>query len=363
MFALEHDLDDGEPQVNKATPLGGGMTFAALGCMAAFVASLVAQHLLANTSRVESLVPATLPAIFEVGSMTPAALVTPSTLMPSVDSGLYLQLETFGTTCSTLKWNASGLLYDATMQYSRQPDASTGKTVHTFACSDCTLGPLSSLLLQLNVACRSTMLTAVAVNVEDGLDVAQYAISMPGDANVAAIALDPTFTHMQDNIARKEMRGLALDPQAAVYSLQDDVIDELQVVISLAVTRDYVMLQIDQITSTVQLLSNIIGLSGIIGGFALLFRHAETALEDGIRQYLGNALTLGLHNGKKKQPSPKSRRSCCCCCRASQPVHDVQGMQIVQIVHHGGVATQGVGLTTTAIPTVDECNENPVSSA
>jgi hypothetical protein len=165
LHSLHHAVADGASPVKRRTPFGGALSVFVSGSVAVGVVALLIHYQLANTLKVQSILPAPLP-LHDAFATTPAyALPQPLPYAPNTTAGLTVDVAVQGRGCDTAAFAAGSLLGGA-FQRATTLDAATLAAVHHFACPDCAFGPLSQLTVRLPGHCQSIRITAAVVGAQ-----------------------------------------------------------------------------------------------------------------------------------------------------------------------------------------------------
>ena len=290
-FPMAAPVPKGKSPVNLPSPLGGVVT--AVGGIVLVLAAVVL-ILLRNADNVDS---ATSLLVLRPDVVLPAAapFATPAvTLATRSVSGLQVYATVSGEpgACGApLEWSAGSLLsgtwaLDATPVC---PGAPLGVTQLRFSCAGCVPGPSSALAFSLHHSCQSVLLEVGAIGADGTLSAyslptnmtaahggARFAganwtfftflalvnSSVPRPASSRGLMLvDSTSTSVGSSETGSAPRTLSLVPNSAAVSIS--VVFELQPI--------YALTMLSEKTSLVQLIANLIGLSGIFSIFGTLY--------------------------------------------------------------------------------------------
>ena len=284
-YSMARGVPEGKSPVNQSSTVGGTVTLLALGVIAAMAASLVVQFAINNTLVSQSILPAGLPKQQEFAPLATTRLAggVPSPIAPDLATGFLVEVVAMGPQCATFNWSAAALVA-GNFTLTTRVDTPTARTSHVLACPDCAFGPLSDLTLLVQGSCQSLEVTTVTVGIEGGTKATRYSLgratpsytSSQGWLVAATLPLSPRLAVLHDEVASVTTRALtheAAVPEQTFWSAPltgDD--PRITITVNLPAAVDYVAIQVLPIVKPTQLASSIIGLSGLLGAFAIAFR-------------------------------------------------------------------------------------------
>ena len=283
LFAMRHNLGEGDSPVYHRTTLGGGLSSIAVGTVVALAAVLLVQYREGSTLVQQSTLPATPQALTAVAAMPPALVGNPHPLLPPLTTGVTVLLQTQGAVCNAPLTVTPFSLMGGEFMASTSEDPIAKFTNITLQCAECAFGPMSRLFITLNGACQAVRVTVGSVSVSNTLSVATTLLTLESRNSSeasrwiqsATIPMLPRIAVIQDTITNEAQRGIIVQPQPADVKTGPDLPDVVTIEILFATDADYVHVQVMPLVSATQLLSSIIGLSGLLGGFATLFGLVE----------------------------------------------------------------------------------------
>jgi hypothetical protein len=342
-FSEARAIKDGEPRIKRASSLGGVLTIAAYGAMAAVAATLVVQYANGNFIVLSSVLPVSPAALAGVAPLPHRTRVLtgpgrPPELPPTFASGLLVRISAQGLACvnATSNVNGSSGLSEGSWDVYSLAEASSELHTFDFVCAACTFGPLSLLEVSLDGRCQTMAVVVAAVGAQGGVTLYSFAAAgSPSNNSYLAdfsLAAPPTLDVLYDTaVLRESVRGLLLVSASADELVPVAVPPEsVRVRVSLASDGSLVQTRVDAVLSLAQLLSSITGLAGLLGLFATAFTFAD-----------GNRPLF------RKVVAQCQVRCCCCCfcCRGAregaEARHPAPGMTT-----KGGTVTELAPLLT-----------------
>jgi hypothetical protein len=291
--ARAHDVGKRESPVNLPTSVGGGISVLFLGAFLAFSVMLVEQFAKANT--ITSLASLELTA-FEINAISAyPAFVSDDDLLDGLfpgggaRAGLVVAVRTAGAQCAAALPNgtAAFLARGAWEPTKSTASRATGAAVHVLRCPACVMDALSELTLQFHSSCASVHVAALAVGGWGTLSLASFAAS-----NVSAVAATLTvssqsvldFVSGADPEATgyptggRSTRGLflsalsvdALEPCNATAAALGEA-PPLRLRLRLPGAPLFSRYTMNPSMTVLQLLSNLVGNLGVVGGAAVAF--------------------------------------------------------------------------------------------
>jgi hypothetical protein len=311
-FSEARAIKSGEPRVKRASALGGVLTLAAFGTMAAIASALIIQYARGNFIVLSSSLPASTTALAGVDALPfrsrerdgPA---TPPELPVQFTSGLLVRLSAQGSACGDLSSNTNTSGLDGgSWSVSGSSDERSNSHVFDLTCGACTFGALSLIDVSFDGRCQTVTVLVAAVGAQG--EVTLYSFAAAGAPkerqylSELSLSVPPTLDVLLDTAVLHTLtRGLLLVGASSDNPLIVDAAPAaVRVRVSLASGGSLVQTRVDPIVSRAQLFSSITGLAGLLGIFATAFTFA-----DGNRA-LFRRLVVGC-----------SAR--CCCCRRSSP--------------------------------------------
>ncbi len=300
-FSLRPPLHDGEGPFQRPTPLGGVFTLMGVLTLCTYALYMILEWQLNNT-----LVQRSLSTLGDgwadtllVGAAWVAAPAAPS-------SPLVLRVLVDGEPgrCNApLEWSGVGLAPGSSgwRLLSTPSVGGSGVAAHTFSCAGCVLTPAAALSVSLHYSCQSLLLEATAgAPAEDGSGGSTgggpkpVAVSaVPGALlSTAAWTLTPLLSVVSNNITGRAFVGYSLTGSAVSSSFAQlaapsgdaallSVLPTTSVVrlsVALPLQPVYTQVSLSQRVPWTQLLANIVGLTGVVGFFGMLYGQFEKRL-------------------------------------------------------------------------------------
>jgi hypothetical protein len=240
---------------------------------------------------------------------------TPSTQLPLfVFSGVGLQVRVQGPGCQTMNWTSSSILTvgsDKGFNATSEIDDATGATTHTLTCTACVFTPLSAVVMILDASCQFVLVHASAV--AGNGDVVLHTVPFTSGIQVrrsandtqlahASLSLTPLMEIFSDVTDGQSWRGYELTVQNVAMTYSNGPPDAVVITIALAASPFYMLVTYTHLQSTLQLLSSIIGLMGIVTMFANAFMLLEFTMSPSGRILLRNTIrALGFMRKSQRQ--------------------------------------------------------------
>jgi hypothetical protein len=302
-FDVKHSYADREVIRARKTKLGGGCTLLALGTIAALALSIVVQRRADNTLVQSSLLPLDASTALGARALFPAR-APPVDALPFALEGVTLLVaaqrgtssnasENFeGCTPTFADFNANavqGTSFGTSRVFSASTSASASSraptTVSWITCPDCLFTSVSRLELALPYACQALMLGIVTTDVFGVATLqAQAALARQGVAYSALRwAVTPLLQRLDDVVNSQTRRGhvaftSALDATEVSVTATSVLVPNaaaVRVSISLSASQLYAYILATEKQTTLQLVSSLVGLLGILGAFATAFKVVE----------------------------------------------------------------------------------------
>ena len=290
--ALAHDVGKKESPINLPTPMGGALSVMFLGVFLAFCVMLVQQFALANTITVLTSLELTAFESSQIFSY-PTFLNDDATLDPlfpgGAAAGLTLAVRTAGPRCASVLANgttaylAQGVWEPTVSTF----NATTGASVHVLRCPQCMVDALSELELLFDATCGSLEVTALTVGGWGTLSMAAFSAT---NVSSATATLTISAQSVLDFVA-------GADPESTGYPtggrsarglfLSAINVDELRPYNATATAMGHappvrLLLRVPAAPlfsrytmnpnlTVLQLLSNLVGNLGVVGGAAVAF--------------------------------------------------------------------------------------------
>ncbi len=338
--AMAHDVGKKESPVNLPTAMGGGISVLFLGAFLAFSVMLIEQFAKANTITALASLELTafeINAIYQYPSFT-SEDDTFDGLLPGggARAGLVVAVRTAGPQCAavlpngTTSFLARGAWEPTKSTFSR----ASGAAVHVLRCPSCVMDALSELNLQFHPTCASVHLTALTVGGWGTLSLASFSAS-----NVSAVAAtltmsaqsvldfvsgaDPEATGFP--VGGRSARGLflsafsvdTLEPYNATAAALGQA-PPLRLKLRLPGAPLFSRYTMNPSMTILQLLSNLVGNLGVVGGAAVAFslwltlqgifekRAARVRSEAGKAAGEGERREEGMEDALEGKPDPDS---------------------------------------------------------
>lgn len=322
-FGLEHDVDEGQSPVMRNTAAGGAVTVLAMGTIAAMAAALAADYSVNNRDFQQ---PVFAPVTQDYADIAPTLAAVPH--WSGVTSGVRIDVHAMGPLCAAASWappsflGGSGFVYNVTMA------DDTAHAHHVFDCPDCAFADISTFDVAFDASCQTLLVHAFAVNTAGEVTAASFAASSacPNALDScprmtsAAVALRLTLDVLDDAVSGQATRGYLVSPTTAVPPANADS-SVVVLRIALPLNPFYVVKQVEQQQTLVELASNIIGLAGLLGGFGWTLSQAESHLPKvspalarasaAVRSSLSCRCTCKTRAGRARCAGC-SRPPCCC---------------------------------------------------
>lgn len=290
--AMAHDVEKKESPINLPTPMGGALSVLFLGVFIAFCVMLVQQFALANTITVLTSLELTAFESSQIFSY-PTFLnddATLDSLFPGgAAAGLTLAVRTAGPRCASVLANGTTayLAQGAWEPTVSTFNATTGASVHVLRCPKCMVDALSELELLFDATCGSLEVTALTVGGWGTLSMAAFSAT---NVSSATATLTISAQSVLDFVA-------GADPESTGYPtggrsarglfLSAINVDELRPYNATATAMGHappvrLLLRIPAAPlfsrytmnpnlTVLQLLSNLVGNLGVVGGAAVAF--------------------------------------------------------------------------------------------
>ena len=280
-FALSHTVDDGHSPIKNRTGLGGTCTL-----FAATTISVIAIVLILMRNNDNILKQASLSVLDNEALQS---LETATWAETAGLSGFQLYLTIQGeSVSSTSNCTAPMSIFDSGLKngkwiFSTRSNVCDGKDVSllTFSCSDCIFSPTSLLQLIFPYSCQSILVDAIAIDASGSV----RTIHMPSSEEMGVSFLTslswelaPLLSIQNDNFTNQRTKGYQLVglTSSSTFETSATLIkpaeSTIQVNFKLTLQSFYSITTLSEKISKLQLLSSIIGLSGIFSAFGLLFQ-------------------------------------------------------------------------------------------
>jgi hypothetical protein len=323
-FELRHSYADRETIQARKTKLGGGCTLLALGTIIALALSIVLQRSANNTLVQSSLLPLDAIAAVDAQTLSPTLGTTSvvSELLSSNSLPFALQgitvlvaaqsgamISGSEPTCAPFATTSVSGLNFGSSRTGHVWNNATATTVTWISCAECIFSSSSELSFTVDFACQSFLLGVLTTDVFGSVVLQAQAVLAQQGAAYKSIAwhVTPLLQRLDDAVRSISSRGhVAFTSAAQVTTTLLTATTALvpnsaavQVSVSLAASQLYASVQATQKQTIVQLVSSLVGLFGILGAFATLFKIVER---------IGKA-TQWCACKKKKSPLPLSSPS------------------------------------------------------
>lgn len=212
-------------------------------------------------------------------------------------SGVEMRMSTLGADCAApLSYASEALLAGAFALRNTEANNETQRYDHVFECSTCGFGPLSLLTVTFPVACQMFIMTAASIGATGDVYVASTVAVNPSKVDSAAgtilvgvnVTLQPQLEVFLDTVAGVSNRGYAVFSATASIAVVDSSSlakppDSVTLVFDWGARNVYTATNVVPIMSAYQLVSSIVGLFGIYGGFGLILQLLRTYRREEIR--------------------------------------------------------------------------------
>ena len=282
VYALAHDVDEGEHPIKQRTNLGGAFSLLATGAFICIAIYLGIDYYVDNALLTSSLLPAELPILLGYASV-PAHRVESRSLPPFFDRGYARGLEihvfTHGPKCGDPTLQVSALLSGNFSSSVDSMNATTASFEHSFVCLDCSFGPLSSASITYDSSCQAFHVIVALVGATGSESLASFRVADSSSVNVLSsvdIRVFPQLQLFNDTTARPlvSKRGYIIgDASLSISTVHPSVSTQLATVLNLdlSVGNAYTLMTVLPIRTAAQLLSSIIGLVGLFSAFGIGF--------------------------------------------------------------------------------------------
>lgn len=282
LFSLHHYVDDGSVLVKRRTSVGGALSILAIGVIACAIVVLILEFCLSNSVTSSALLPAELPTLQRYASSSTANEIASasmlSSLLPPISRGLLIVATAYGSGCHAPVFSSSALLAGK-FEIKALPD-NVSKSELVIACADCVLGPLSSITIVYPPTCQTFLVTATSVGATGGISLtsiqvpasdAEMTTTYSRQLSTALLSFEPHLEVVEDARVGSVTRGYTLG-DASTYEERDAEPMSTIVSIDLAADSTYTLITITYVRTWAQLLSSIVGLSGLLGLFGCVYR-------------------------------------------------------------------------------------------
>ena len=312
-YALRHKVDEGFHPIKIKTALGGAVTAVALGAIICVSISLGIDYLYANVLTSISLLPAELPTLLllsNTGMHSVESKDIPPILDGAVSRGFEVRVSSHGPQCGDPAFTSRALIAGNFSVRAMPTDRATASNEISFFCEDCAFGPLSSVSIVFPPACQTFRITALTIGATGSISISTVTVSAKQDISTTdsfletvSIVLQPQLEYVTDTtvIPPTHQRGyiIALTSVDKVMSTDPEA---TTLDIDLAVSSTYSHLRFVPIRTVTQLLSAIVGLTGLIGGFGFAFIFFEHLCHGSLKK------ALAKHNSTRlAHPSPREQ--------------------------------------------------------
>ncbi len=290
--AMAHDVEIKESPINLPTPMGGALSVVFLGAFIAFCVMLVLQFARANTITTLTSLEQTAFEAFHIFAY-PAYANDDATLHPlfpgGAAAGLTLAVRTAGSRCASVMANGTTayLAHGAWEPTVSTFNATSGASVHVLRCPQCMVNALSELELLFDATCSSLEVTALTVGGWGTLSMAAFSAH---NVSSATATLTISAQNVLDFVA-------GADPESSGYPtggrsarglfLSAINVDELwpynatataigvappvRLLLRLPAAPLFSRYTMNPNMTVLQLLSNLVGNLGVVGGAAVAF--------------------------------------------------------------------------------------------
>ena len=283
-FSLRHPVPEGRGPVRKATGLGGTCTILGALAVAVLAAVLAVRRDADNVLVQQSL------AVLDAGALQLAASAVWAS--SAGVSGFQLRVTTHGEpgACSSpLAWSTTGL-QSGGWQLAATADCGDGRSLLTFSCPGCVFTGSSALDLSLSYSCQALVVEAAAADASGAIKVVSMPLSDTTATSTSILTsatweLAPLLSIQRDAINNNFVRGYQLVSVASssTFITTPTAVKPAEASVSLHVSLPiqpfYSSTFITEKTSVIQLLSSIVGLTGIFSAFGLAFQVVYAATQ------------------------------------------------------------------------------------
>ena len=301
-FSLRPPLREGEPPTLRAAALGGVFTLMGVLTLLTYALYMVLEWRFNNTLVQRSL--STLGEGWSRALLGGAAWMAAPTAPAATPLLLRVMVDGEPGRCDApLSWAGAGLAPGGGAWTLRSAPSvgGSGVAAHTFSCAGCVLTPTATLTASFHYSCQSMLLEAAAGAPGEeggggsvgGGPAPRAAAGIPG-ALLASVkwTLTPLLAMVSNNMTARTYAGYTFTGSAFSTALVPLVAPSgggrlltvapaaASVLLSVALPLDsvYTQVTLTQRVPWTQLLANIVGLSGVVGFFGMLYGQLETRL-------------------------------------------------------------------------------------
>lgn len=284
-YSLLHGIRDGEHPVKLRTSLGGATTLLALGALVCLCIVLGVDYRFNNVLTSTSLLPAELPTLVKFSGIAPNSANIPDLGTPSIPvgitQGIQIRISSQGSLCGAPTTAQQALLAGNFSYSSVLVDNRSASFLHSFSCSNCAFGPLSSLFITFPLSCQQFHATATFIGATGSVSIASVLIGADAALSGAVVSFQPLLEIVNDTTRAPfvETSGYILGG-TSVTTVFDAKSDSTVLHIMMPISSSYTQIKSVPIRTLIQLLSSLIGLTGVIGGFGMAFVMLESLCFD-----------------------------------------------------------------------------------
>lgn len=290
-FSLVHKVEPFRSPLEVETPLGGTCTILGALAILAIWAVLILQRAQNNVQRT-----ITVDAAFD-DQQVQAVAATQQASSSGV-TGLHVIVTAAGEPgeCANLVSWRSGGLFAGTFTHSVTSCGVAAQ--HVFSCPDCVVTAGSTLEAVLPWSCQALLMQAVAVSELGEMSIRSAAAAAPAPAPdadptvvtlLAAVDADvPPMLLLQNDTTKDgspTTRGYRLLPGSIALATRDVQVDDftpaiasVRLAVNLSPSGIYQNIQLSERITLVQLLSQLVGMVGLLGAFGFAVEHLERPL-------------------------------------------------------------------------------------
>ena len=289
-FAAAHTLKENEAFINVPTPLGGACTLLSIIAFLTAAIVLIIGYASSNAVVTSALDTSTIQSSPFTSDIVWATIPSAVNLLPSFPKSTSLQIRIFspvGLNCATQQTLTSWTASDSGWTPGVTSDCGDGRSLLTLTCTSCALSASSILTITLPFTCQSLYVEAIAIDATGEMNMLQLPTTSSaavGSQLLTAITwtLNPMASIYKDTITGQTARGFRLlsgsvspSYSASNAALLSPLAASVVLTVNLPLQSTFAVTTLTQLQTIAQLLTNIIGLLGIMGAFKILFQMAE----------------------------------------------------------------------------------------
>lgn len=289
-FALYHPVNEGRSPVMHSTCFGGAMSVLAIGTVAVLGVALVIDYSFSNTLSSTALLPADLPTLQDLADVpvysaeasalaTLAGFALPTAGLPAYyasgeQSGIQIRVKSQGSNCGSPIYYMTAPTILGNFSYAVVPENATASYEHIFFCQQCAFGRYSSMSVTFPPSCQSLRLLVFLVGARGSVSAASAVLSSEPPSSMhtsATFNIEPQLEVVNDTTRAYLVRGYVLG-STSLSTVSSATPPSMTLHLNFGTSTTYSRVTAVFIRTPYQLLSSLIGITGIVGGFGVLFQ-------------------------------------------------------------------------------------------